>query len=155
MTHNKLKLNDEKTALFFFKEESQSLSFTACLWVGNANVPFVTSMRNLGYIMSLDEHVSHICILWALEDQLHSPYSISTTKILMCSFVLDHCNSLLAGCPQNLTDMLQKVHQWNSLPHQGRHSDSKAMVKHLKKYLVIKYYPWNTIPNSLAIMSVM
>ena len=57
--------------------------------IGDADIPFVSSVKNL----------RHLLITLA-------------TQTLLCSLVLsrlDYCNSLLSGCPQYLLNKLQKV----------------------------------------------
>ena len=67
MGQNKLKLNDDKTEVLLIQTKN---SFKSCespsiLHVGNEDIPFSESARNLGYIisynMSLDKHVMSVC----------------------------------------------------------------------------------------------
>ena len=58
-------------------------------------------------------HVFHTCQACYIEiRQIRHYLTHDALKTLICAFVLcriDYCNSLLAGCPQNLICMLQKV----------------------------------------------
>ena len=122
MSKNKLKLNDEKTEALLFHTKS---SFTtsqkpASILVGQSDIDFSPSARNLGYMitddMSLDTHITHICRTAYISirqiSSIRKFLTIQATKTLVCAFVLsrlDYCNALLSGCPQHLIDKLQKV----------------------------------------------
>ena len=88
--------------------------------VGNADITFSDSARNLGFIlssdMSLDQHITHICrSAYAALRQISTIRQYLTTeaaKKLVCALVLsrlDYVNALLAGCPKHCLDRLQKV----------------------------------------------
>ena len=88
--------------------------------IGEADAPFVSSVKNLG--VTLD---SNLCMSQDINNTCKTAYiqlrhisSIShlltthATQTLVGSLVLsrlDHCNSLLSGCPQYLLNKLQKV----------------------------------------------
>ena len=122
MTNNKLKLNDEKTEalLFHTKSSFSSNQKPSSILVGNSDISFSSSARNLGYMisndMTLDNHITHICrtayIAIRQISSIRKFLTIHATKTLVCSFILsrlDYCNALLSGCPQHLIDKLQKV----------------------------------------------
>jgi len=122
MTHNKLKLNDDKTeALLVHSSRSFSSSVKpSSIHVGNADVLFSSSARNLGFIMSdtmsLETHITNICrsayIAIRQISTIRQFLTIEATKTLVCALVLsriDYANSLLAGCPKQILDKLQKV----------------------------------------------
>ena len=88
--------------------------------IGDADVPFVPSVKNLGVTLdsnlSMSQHISNTCK--AAYIQIRHTSSIrhllvtQATQTLVCSLVLsrlDYCNSLLSGCLQYLLDKLQKV----------------------------------------------
>ena len=122
MNQNKLKLNDDKTEVLLIQTKS---SFKSCdkpsvLHVGNVEVPFSTSARDLGYTisdtMSLDAHVTNVCrsAYFAIRQisTIRRFLTTDATKTLVCAFVLsrlDYCNSLLSNSPKYITDRLQKV----------------------------------------------
>lgn len=122
MTENKLKLNDDKTEVLLVHN---TRSFKCCskpdsVRVGDIDISFAHSARNLGFIlsddMSLDAHVTNICraayIAIRQISCIRQFLTVDATKTLLCAFVLsrlDYCNSLLAGSSHYITDKLQKV----------------------------------------------
>ena len=122
MSHNKLKLNDDKPEVLLIQTKN---SFKSCespssLRVGNEDIPFSTSARNLSYIisdnMSLNTHVMSVCrSAYCAIRQISSIRRFLTTdatKILVCAFVLsrlDYCNSLLSNAPKYIINKLQRV----------------------------------------------
>ena len=121
MTDNKLKLNDDKTeAILFRKKTVTSASLPQSIQICNSEISFSDHARNLGFTvssdMSLDKHISLVCRSAYFElhriSSIRKFLTIQITNTLICAFVLsklDYCNSLLANCPQNLLDKLQKV----------------------------------------------
>ena len=122
MSENKLKLNDEKTEaiLFHSKSSFNSEQKPSSILVGDAQIPFANSARNLGFMitedMSLETHISHTCrtayIAIRQISTIRKYLTIQATKTLVCAFVLsrlDYCNALLSGCPHYLLNKLQKV----------------------------------------------
>ena len=90
--------------------------------IGDANVPFVLSVKNLGVTLdsnlSMSQHISNTCKAAYIQirhiyiSSIQHLLSTQATQTLVCSLVLsrlDYCNSLLSGCPQYLLDKLQKV----------------------------------------------
>ncbi|KAK7115244.1 hypothetical protein V1264_001155 [Littorina saxatilis] len=88
--------------------------------VGNTDISFSSSARNLGFTissdMTLNKHISNICRSAYFELRkiatIRHTLSVQTTNTLVCSLVLsklDYCNSLLSGCPLYLLHKLQKV----------------------------------------------
>ena len=88
--------------------------------IGDAAVPFVSSVKNLGVILdsnlSISQHINHTCQTACIQmRQISSKRHLITTQAtqtFVCSLVLsrfDYCNFLLSGCPQCLLDKLQKV----------------------------------------------
>ena len=122
MTTHKLKLNDDKTEVLLIHTNRSFSSNTkpSSILVGNADITFSDSARNLGFIlssdMSLDQHITHIChSAYAALHQISTIRQYLTTeaaKKLVCALVLsrlDYVNALLAGCPKHCLDRLQKV----------------------------------------------
>jgi hypothetical protein len=119
---NKLKLNDDKKEALLLRPlrffHFHDMPHSIC--VGNTEVEFSTSARDLGYTisdtMSLDTHVTNVCrAAYLAIRQIASIRQFLTAdaaKKLVCAYVLsrlDYCNSLLSGCPKYLIDKLQKV----------------------------------------------
>ena len=122
MCESKLKLNDDKTEALLVHTSRSFLHSQkpARLSVGDTQVQFSSSARNLGYVladsMSIDLHVRNICRTAYLSirhiSSIRRYLTVQATKTLVCAFVLsrlDYCNSLLAGCPKYAIDRLQKV----------------------------------------------
>ena len=122
MTKHKLKLNDDKTeALLIHSSKSFAVhTKLSSIRVGNSDVSFSTTARNLGFMisddMSLDCHISLTCrSAYAALRQISSIrhyLTVDVTKTLVSAFVLsrlDYGNALLANCPKNLLDKLRKV----------------------------------------------
>ena len=96
-------------------------SLPAVIHIGDADVPFVSSVKNLGVVtldsnLSMSEHIGNTCKAAYIQIRHISsiPHLLTTqaTQTLVCSLVLsrlDYCNSLLSGCSQYLLDKLQKV----------------------------------------------
>ena len=122
MNQHKLKLNDDKTeALLIHTERSFSdCPKPASLQVGNYDIEFSSSARNLGFIisdnMSFEKYSSFVCksayVALRQISSIRHYLTITATKTLICSLVLsrlDYGNALLAGCPKILIDKLQRV----------------------------------------------
>lgn len=120
MTTNKLKLNDDKTEALLFSKKTTSVSLPQSVHVGDVDISFAPSARNLGFMitsdMSLDKHVSTMCKSAYYElrklSAIRHYLSTHTAVTLVCAFVLsrlDYCNALLSGCPQYLINKLQRV----------------------------------------------
>ena len=120
MTSNKLQLNDTKTEAMIALSNRMSTHTTlpSVIHVGDADVPFVFSVKNPGATMDSNLSISqHINNTWKtayiqishISSIRHLP-TIQTTETLACCLVLsrlDYCNSLLPGCPQYLSDLIQ------------------------------------------------
>ena len=123
MTDHKLKLNDDKTeALLIHSSRSFSnpIAMPTSISVCSSVIPFASSARNLGFIisddMTVDAYITHICrSAYASLRQvstIRKYLTLQATKTLMCSLVLsrlDYANSLLVNCPQHSIQRLQKV----------------------------------------------
>ena len=122
MTEHKLKLNDDKTEAFLIHSDRSfsTIPKPSAVRVGNSEIAFSSSARNLGFRisndLSVDDHVTHVCrSAYAALRQISSIrhyLSTTTTKTLVCASVLsrlDYGNALLAGCPKHCLNRLQKV----------------------------------------------
>ena len=88
--------------------------------IGDADVPFVSSFKNLGVTLdsnlNMSQHISNTCKAAYIQirhiSSIRHLLTTQATQTLVCSLVLsclDYCSSLLSGCPQYLLDKLQKV----------------------------------------------
>ena len=122
MTANKLQLNDNKTEAMIILSNRMSVHspLPSGIHIGDADVPFVSSVKNLGVTLdsnlSMSQHISNTCKAAYIQirhiSSIRRLLTTQATQTLVCSLVLsrlDYCNSLLSGCPQYLLDKLQKV----------------------------------------------
>ena len=122
MTANKLQLNDNKTEAMIILSNRMSVHspLPSVIHIGDADVPFVSSVKNLGVTLdsnlSMSQHISNTCKAAYIQirhiSSIRHILTTQATQTLVCSLVLsrlDYCNSLLSGCPQYLLDKLQKV----------------------------------------------
>ena len=87
--------------------------------IGDADVPFVSSVKNLSVTLNsnliMSQHISNRCKSTYIQiKHISSIRHLTTqaTQTRVCSLVLsrlDYFNSLLSGCPQYLLGRLQKV----------------------------------------------
>ena len=88
--------------------------------IGDADVPFVSSVKNLGVTLdsnlSMSQHISNTSKAAYIQirhiSSIRHLLTTQATQTLICSLVLsclDYCSSLLSGCPQYLLDKLPKV----------------------------------------------
>ena len=116
---NKLQLNEEKTEAFFVAT-SHSSSFPTSMKIGQHDISFTGSARNLGVVfddtLSMVDQVNKICQVCYIEIRkiasIRHYLTTDATKTLITSLVisrLDYCNSLLVGIPQHLLDKLQRI----------------------------------------------
>ena len=122
MTANKLQLNDNKTEAMIIISNRMSVHspLLSVIHIGDADVPFVSSVKNLGVTLdsnlSMSQHISNTCKAAYIQirhlSSIRHLLTTQATQTLVCSLVLsrlDYCNSLLSGYPQYLLDKLQKV----------------------------------------------
>ena len=102
------------------KHNQKSLSLPFSVDLNGTSIHFSSSVRNLGVTLdqnlSFQQHVSRTCQICYFElrriNSIRHYLSQDAHKTLVSAFVLsriDHCNSLLAGCPKQLIHKLQKV----------------------------------------------
>ena len=95
-------------------------SLPSVIHIGDAGVPFVSSVKNLDVTLdsnfSMFQHISNTCKSACIQirhiSSIRDLLTTQATQTLVCSLVLprlDYCYSLLSGCPQYLSDKLQKV----------------------------------------------
>ena len=112
---NKLKLIDDKTESILIKSDRVVLpdSASTSIRVGNSDIPFASHARNLGITISSNTTMGkHICRSSAYAkfrstSSIRHLLTVSTTKTLLCAFVLSmlgYSNSLLSGLRQHLLD---------------------------------------------------
>ena len=119
MTANKLQLNDNKTEAMIILSNRMSVHspLPSVIHIGDADVPFVSSVKNLAVTLdsnlSMSQHISNTCKAAYIQirhiSSIRHLLTTQATQTLVCSLVLsrlDYCNS---GCPQYLLDKLQKV----------------------------------------------
>ena len=120
MATNKLKLNESKTELLFIHSRfKKSTVKPASIKIGDNNVSFSKSARNLGFTfdesMKMDVQIANISKsayavirkISHLRKYLDKP----ATEKLVHAFLtsrLDYCNSLLSGIPSNLLNHVQR-----------------------------------------------
>ena len=117
--HNKLQLNEVKTEALLF-DPAKSSDLPDVLRVGQSDIPFCYSARNLGVMfdsgLTMKQQVDRICQTAYFEIRRIGPIrqflTTEATKILVTSLALsrlDYCDSLLAGIPQKLVNKVQRV----------------------------------------------
>ena len=132
-TANMLKLNDNKTELMLVtSNRTKHLhSVSTSVTIGNSQIPFKKSVKNLGFTLvvvnfiyldchlTMNAHVSNIARTCYFE--LHRFASIrrfltsTATATLVSAFVLsriDYCNSLLFGSTHDVTSHLQRIQNY-------------------------------------------
>ena len=160
MTANKCQLNDNKTEAMIILSNRMSVHspLLSVIRIGDADVPFVSSVKNLGVTLdsnlSMSQHVSNTCKAAYIQirhiSSIRHLLTTQATQTLVCSLVLSrlaYCNSLLSGCPQYLLDKLERSFSyagpsvWNNFPQTLHHSDSTSSFKAaLKTHLFNNYF---------------
>ena len=119
MTANKLQLNDNKTEAMIILSNRMSvhIPLPSVIHIGDADVPFVSSVINLGVTLdsnlSMSQHEGNTYKASNIQikhiNSIRHLLTTQATQTLVCCLVfsrLDYCNSLLSGCPQYLLDKL-------------------------------------------------
>ena len=98
MTHNKLQLNDSKTESMLVKSHrlSVNLSLPSSMCIGNSEVLFVSSVKNLGVTLDCNlnviQHVLNICRSAYIElrqiGSIRHLLTAQATQTLVCAFIL-------------------------------------------------------------------
>ena len=121
-TANMLKLNDNKTELMLVtsKRTKHLHSLPISITIGNAQIPFKKSVKNLGFTLdchlTMNAHVSNIARTCYFElrrlASIRRFLTSTATATLVSAFVLsriDYCNSLLFGSTHDVTSHLQRI----------------------------------------------
>ena len=124
-TANMLKLNDNKTELMLVtsKRTKHLLSLPTSITIGNAQIPFKKSVKNLGFTLdchlTMNAHVSNIARTCYFElrrlASIRRFLTSTATATLVSAFVLsriDYCNSLLFGSTHDVTSHLQRIQNY-------------------------------------------
>ena len=124
-TANMQKLNGIKTELMLVtsKRTRHLHILPTSITIGNAQIPFKQSVKNLGFILdcylTINAHVSNIAR--TINSELRHFASIrrfltsSANAILVSAFVLsriDYCNSLMFGSNHAVTSHLQRLQNY-------------------------------------------
>ena len=124
-TVNMLKLNDNKTELMLVtsKRTKHLHNLPTSITIGNAQIPFKQSVKNLGHILdchlTMNAHVSNIARTCYFELRrlvsIHRFLTSTATVTLVSAFVLsriDKCNSLLFDSTHDVTSHLQRIQNY-------------------------------------------
>ena len=124
-TANMLKLNDNKTELMLVtsKRTKHLHSRPTSITIGNAQIPFKKSVKNLGFTLdchlTMKAHVSNIGRTCYFELRrlvsIRRFLTITATATLVSDFVLsriDYCSSLLFGSTHDVTSHLQRIQNY-------------------------------------------
>ena len=120
-----LKLNDNKTELMLVtsKRTRHLHSLPTSITIGNAQIPFKNSVKNLGFTLdchlTMNAYVSNIARTCYFElrrlASIRRFLTSTATATLVSAFVLsriDYCNSLLFGSTHDVTSHLQRIHNY-------------------------------------------
>ena len=124
-TANMLRLNDNKTELMLVtsKRTKHLHSLPTSITIGNAQIPFRKSVKNLGFTLdchlTMNAHVSNIARTCYFElrclASIRRFLTSTATATLVSAFVLsriDYCNSLLFGSTHDVTSHLQRIQNY-------------------------------------------
>ena len=124
-TANMLNLNDNKTELMLVtsKRTKHLHSLPPSITMGNAQIPFKKSLKNLGFTfychLTLNAHVSNIARTCYFElrrlASIRRFLTSTATTTLVSAFVLsriDYCNSLLFSSTHDVTSHLQRIQNY-------------------------------------------
>ena len=124
-TANLLKLNDNKTKLMLVtsKRTKYLHNLPTSITIGNAQVPFKKSVKNLGFTLdchlTMNAHVTNIARTCYFElrrlASIRRFLTCTATATLVFTFVfsrIDHSNSLLFGFTHDVTSHLQRIQNY-------------------------------------------
>ena len=124
-TANMLKLNDNKTELMLVtsKRAKHLHSLPTPITIGNAQVPFKQSVKNLGFTLdchlTMNAHAINIARTCYFElrrlTSIRRFLTSTATATLSSTFALsriDYCNSLLLGSTHDVTSNLQRMQNY-------------------------------------------
>ena len=117
-----LRLNENKTELMLVtpKRTKHLHSLPTSITIGNAQIPFKKSVKNLGFTLdchlTMNAHVSNIARTCYFElrrlGSIRRFLTSTATATLVSAFVLsriDYCNTLLFGSTHDVTSHLQRM----------------------------------------------
>ena len=117
-----LKVNESKTELMLVtsKRTKHLNSLPASITMGNAQIPFKQSVKNLGFSsdrhLTMNEHVSNIARTCYFElrrlASIRRFHTSTATATFVSAFVLpriDYCSSLLFGSTNDVISHLQRI----------------------------------------------
>ena len=120
-----LNLNDNKTELMRVtsKRTKHLHNLPTSITIGNAQIPFKQSVKNLGFILdchlTMNAHVSNIARTCYLELHrlafIHRFLTSTATATLVSAFILpriDYCNSQLFGSTYDVRSHLQRIQNY-------------------------------------------
>ena len=120
-----LKLDDNKTELMLVtsKRTKHLHSLPTSITIGNAQIPFKKSVKNLGFTLdchlTMNAHVSNIARTCYFElrrlASIRRFLTSTATATLVSAFVLsriDYCTSLLFGSTHDVTSHLQRIQNY-------------------------------------------
>ena len=124
-TANMLKLNDNKTELMLVtsKRIKHLHNLPTSITIGNAQVPFKQSLKNLGFTLdchlTMNAYVTNIARTCYFElrrlASIRRFLTSTATATLVSAFVLsriDYCSSLLFGSTHDVTSHLQRIQDY-------------------------------------------
>ena len=124
-TANMLKLNDNKTELMLVtsKRTNYLHSLPTSITIGNAEIPFKKSVKNLGITLdchlTMNAHVSNIARTCYFElrrlASIRRFLTSTATATFVSAFILsriDYCNSLLFGFTHDVISHLQRIQNY-------------------------------------------
>ena len=124
-TANMPKLNDNKKELMFVtsKRTKHLHSLPSSITIGNAQIPFKKSVKNLGFTLdchlTMNAHVSNIARTCYFELRrlayIRRFMTSTATATLVFAFALsriDYCDSLLFGSTHDVTSNLQRIQNY-------------------------------------------
>ena len=124
-TVNMPQLNDNETELMLAtsKRTKHLHSLPTSITIGNAQIPFKQSVKNLGFTLdchpTMNAHVSNIAQKCYLElrrlASIHRFLRSTATATLVFAFALsrnDYCNSLLFGSTHDVISHLQRIQNY-------------------------------------------
>ena len=120
-----LRLNDNKSELMLVtsKRTKHLHNLPTSITIGNAQVPFKQSVKNLGFTLdchlTMNAHVTNIARTCYFElrrlAHIRRLLTSTATATLVSAFVLsriDYCNSLLFGSTRDVTSHLQRIQNY-------------------------------------------
>ena len=120
-----LKLNDNKTELMLVtpKRTKHFHNLPTSISIGNAQVPFKQSVKNLGFALdchlTINSHVTNIARTCYFDlrrlASIRRFLTSTATATLVSAFVLsriDYCNSLLFGSTHDVTSHLLRIQNY-------------------------------------------